>query len=101
MNLQSKLDDLRTAAAKLSIEIQYDDLCDHEFSIQSGHCKLNGRDMIILDKKLSDGEQIDVILNALRKFDLENVFIAPWIRERLETPPDDRRHSTLNPPEPS
>jgi len=101
MDLQSKLDDLRTTAAKLSIEIQYNDLFDQEFSIQSGHCKLNGKDLIIIDKALPDGEQIGVILDALRKFDLESVFVAPWIREQLEAPSGAGRRPTSNPPEPS
>ena len=85
MDLQSKLDDLRTVTEKLSIEIQYSNLFDNEFSIQSGYCKLDGRDLIILDKTLTYTMQVDIILHVLRKFDLENIFVAPWIREQLES----------------
>lgn len=84
MNLQSKLEDLKAVAAKLSIEIRYSDLRDNEFSIQSGYCKLKNKDMIILDKTLPAEEEIHIILKVLETFDLENVFIVPWVRERLE-----------------
>ncbi|MEC7641261.1 MAG: hypothetical protein VYC17_03810 [Nitrospinota bacterium] len=95
----SKLADLKNLAAKLSIKIQYDRLFDNEFSFQSGHCRLEGKDLIILDQGLSDAEQVAVILQALGKFDLENIFFAPWIREYLESPaPADNRSSMPGPP---
>lgn len=84
MELQSKLDELRILASKLSIDIQYTNLFDNEFFVQSGHCKLDGKDLIIFDKRLPKIEQVNIILQVLEKFDLENIFVAPWIREKLE-----------------
>lgn len=84
MDLQSKLDDLKTVAEKLFIEIRHSDLDDSEFSIQSGYCKLNDKKLIILDKKLAVEEQIKIILQVFRQTDLEHIFVVPWIREQLE-----------------
>ena len=49
-NIQSRIQDLKEAAEKLSIKIEVVNLNDQEFAIQSGYCKLNDEDLIILDK---------------------------------------------------
>ncbi|PIP72362.1 MAG: hypothetical protein COW89_06780 [Nitrospinae bacterium CG22_combo_CG10-13_8_21_14_all_47_10] len=84
-NIESRIRDLKEAAEKLSIKIEVANLNDQEFAIQSGHCKLNGEDLIILDKNLPQEEHLVVILNTLKKFDLDNIYIADWIREKIET----------------
>ena len=80
-DLKSKIKDLKTVAEKLAIEIEIANLSDQEFQIQSGHCKMNGKDLILLDKNSSPQEQSEVILQTLKNFDLENIYVASWIRE--------------------
>ena len=84
-NIESRIQDLKEAAGKLSIKIEVANLNDQEFAIQSGYCKLNGEDLIILDKNLPDEEHVLVILNTLKKFNLDDVYVANWIRERIDT----------------
>ena len=84
-NIESRIQDLKEAAGKLSIKIEVANLNDQEFAIQSGYCKLNGEDLIILDKNLPDEEHVLVILNTLKKFNLDNIYVADWIRERIDT----------------
>ena len=84
-NIQSRIQDLKEAAGKLSIKIEVANLNDQEFAIQSGYCKLNGEDLIILDKNLPDEEHVLVILNTLKKFNLDDIYVADWIRERIDT----------------
>jgi hypothetical protein len=84
-NIESRIQDLKEAAEKLSVKIEIANLNDQEFAIQGGHCKLNGEDLIILDKNLPEEEHLIVILNTLKKFDLENIYIADWIREKIES----------------
>ena len=84
-NIESRVKDLKDAAEKLSIKIEVANLNDQEFAIQSGYCKLNGEDLIILDKNLPDEEHLLVILNTLKKFDLDNIYVADWIREKIDT----------------
>ena len=80
-DVKSKIEDLKTVAEKLAIEIEIANLNDQEFQIQSGHCKMNGKDLILLDKNSSPQEQSEVILQTLKNFDLENIYVASWIRE--------------------
>ena len=84
-NIESRIQDLKEAAGKLSIKIEVANLNDQEFAIQSGYCKLNGEDLIILDKNLPDEEHMLVILNTLKKFNLDDIYLADWIRERIDT----------------
>ena len=84
-NIESRIQDLKEAAGKLSIKIEVSNLNDQEFAIQSGYCKLNGEDLIILDKNLPDEEHVLVILNTLKKFNLDDIYVADWIRERIDT----------------
>ena len=84
-NIESRIQDLKEAAGKLSIKIEVANLNDQEFAIQSGYCKLNGEDLIILDKNLPDEEHVLLILNTLKKFNLDDIYVADWIRERIDT----------------
>ncbi len=83
-DVNSKIEDLKSVAEKLAIEIEITNLNDQEFQIQSGYCKMNGKDLILLDKNLSLQEQSEVILQALKNFDLENIYVSSWIREFIE-----------------
>ena len=83
-DVENKIEDLKSVTGKLTIEIEITDLNDQEFQIQSGYCKMNGKDLILLDKNLSLQEQAKVILKTLKNFDLENIYVASWIREHLE-----------------
>lgn len=83
-NIGSRIQDLKDVTEKLSIKIEVANLSDQEFAIQSGFCKVNGKDLIILDKNLPDEEHLIVILNTLKKFDLDNIYVADWIREKIK-----------------
>ena len=83
-DIKNKIEDLKSVAEKLAIEIQITNLNDQDFHIQSGYCKLNGKNLILLDKNLSLQEQTEVILQALKNFDIGNIYVASWIREFIE-----------------
>ena len=84
MDSISQLESLKKIAAELSIDIIPGNLFDPEIMIKSGHCKVKGKNIIIVDNLLSSQEQSEVIIQTLKKFDLESVYLPPWIRERLE-----------------
>ena len=85
METLSRLEDMKEAATRLSIEIVTKNLFDQEISIQSGYCKFKGKDMIIIDEQLTPEEQVEVILNTLKQFDLETIYLPSWIRESIES----------------
>ena len=84
MDSISQLEDLKEIASKLSIDIIPGNLFDPEIMIKSGHCKVKGKDTIIIDNLLSSQEQSEVIIQTLKKFNMESIYLPPWIRERLE-----------------
>ena len=84
LDVKSRLQDLKSVAEKLAIEIEIVNLNNQEFQMQSGYCKMNGKDLILLDKNISLQEQSEILLQTLKKFDLEDIYVASWIREFME-----------------
>ena len=84
LDVKIRLQDLKSVAEKLAIEIEIVNLNNQEFQMQSGYCKMNGKDLILLDKNLSLQEQSEILLQTLKNFDLENIYVASWIREFIE-----------------
>ena len=84
MYLKSPLEDLKKVASKLSIDIIITNLFYPEFVIKSGFCKVKEKNTIIIDNSLSSQEQCEIIIQALKRFDLESIYLPPWIRERLK-----------------
>jgi len=85
MDSISQLEGLKKVASELSIDIITGSLFNPEIMVKSGHCKVNGKDTIIIDSLLSNQEQSEIIIQVLKEFDLESVYLPGWIRERLET----------------
>ncbi len=84
LDVKSRLEDLKSVAEKLAIEIEIVNLNNQEFQIRSGYCKMNGKDLILLDKNISLQEQSEILLQTLKNFDLEDIYVASWIREFIE-----------------
>jgi hypothetical protein len=74
------LQELEEIAEKLSISVQYDDLMGMDFRAKGGLCNLRGKNVIIMDRKTTPRERIDLLVRVLRKFDLSPIFIKPYIR---------------------
>lgn len=84
LDVKSRLEDLKSVAEKLAIEIEIVNLNNQEFQVQSGYCKINGKNLILLDKNISLQEQSEILLQTLKNFDLEDIYVASWIREFFE-----------------
>ena len=85
MNPLSRFEDLKRVAGKLSINIVTESLFDPEILIESGYCKIKGEKVIIIDKLLSIEEQNEVIIQTLKKFDMDSIYLPSWIRELIES----------------
>ena len=84
LDVKSRLEALKSVAEKLAIKIEIVNLNNQEFQMQSGYCKMNGKDLILLDKNISLQEQSEILLQTLKNFDLEDIYVASWIREFIE-----------------
>jgi len=77
----SLLQHLESIAAQLEIEVCYEDLSDEEILIRSGGCKLLGRNLIIIDSRRPTEEQAQILARELLRYDLEDLYILPQVRE--------------------
>ena len=74
------LQELEEIAEKLSIAVRYDDLMGMDFKVKGGLCKVNGKNIIILDRRMPLKERIDLLVRALSQFDLSHISTRPYIR---------------------
>lgn len=69
---------------KLGIEVAEHNFKVSGFPIKSGMCKIKGHDRIVLDKHKSKDEKIDVLIECLRTFPIDDVYMVPAIRDLLD-----------------
>jgi len=80
-----RLEDLKEVAQKLGIGIQYSKLGNDDFPIKSGYCKLRGESWVFLDRQLPVCQQMEILLEVIARFDLDDIYLASWIREHIES----------------
>ena len=71
--------ELEHLARTLGIEIRREPL-----PVRSGLCQVRGQWTLFLDSTLSAAEQVEVLVEALSRFDLSGVYLRPAIRQMLE-----------------
>ena len=70
-------------AEKLGIDVSVQNLKISGFPVKSGVCRIKGKNRIVLDKHMSKDDQIDVLVDCLRTFSLDDIYIVPAIRDLL------------------
>ena len=74
------LQELEALAERLSIEVSTANL----EGMSGGLCKHRGKWRLILERRLGVPERVDAFLKALARMPLEEVFVVPEVRERIE-----------------
>jgi hypothetical protein len=77
----SLLQHLENLAAQMGIEVRYEIFSDEEISIHSGGCKLLGRSLILINLHLPPGERARILARELSKYELEDLYLLPRVRE--------------------
>ena len=75
---------LEDLAFRLGIEIVYEKLGEADFSVAGGLCKVKGAYKIFMDPSAPIEVQIEILVRALSSFQIEGVYLLPFIREILE-----------------
>ena len=83
MDNEDILHNLEYLAKRLSVDVKYRNLSDEEFRIESGTCNLKGKDMIIIDSRLPAKEKCRILSIQLKKYNTDDIFIPPVIREMM------------------
>lgn len=86
MDSELLLGQLVELLGKIGIAFECRNLADEELNIKSGLCEVESQKMFIVDKRLSTRHQADLILEALKSENLDDVFVSPVIRELIERP---------------
>jgi len=78
------IEELVNAAESAGVELREDALGEGDHKAASGLVTLKGVRVLFLDKKLGPEEKISVLAAALRKLDLENVYLSPAARKAID-----------------
>ncbi|HIE05568.1 MAG TPA: hypothetical protein EYP58_02075 [bacterium (Candidatus Stahlbacteria)] len=73
------LKELREIAEGLSVSIIFDRL-----NGQGGYCRLRDQHYIIINNSLSIERKIEMLIDCLGQFPLDQIYIKPRIREIIE-----------------
>lgn len=76
MKKREILSELTRIACKIGIKIIEDKLLK-----KGGYCRVFKDKYIIMDKRISDEDKLNILIKALKKNDLENIYLTPKIRE--------------------
>jgi hypothetical protein len=78
------LDKLKDVGARIGIEVREEKLIrEVGYTVRGGRCRLEGRDMILLDRNATVSERIEVLADSLARFDLADVYIEPELRRLI------------------
>jgi hypothetical protein len=80
--LVSELEEL---AQRCGIEVRHEKLLrEIGYRARSGSCKVKEKNLVILDRTLAPAEQVEVLADALRGQDFENLYLSPAARRLLQ-----------------
>ncbi len=77
------LDELKEVAERLGIEVRLEPLKVEGSLYSGGYCRVRGKPVVILNKKAGKGEQMKVLVEALKRHDLSGMYLKPAMRKFL------------------
>lgn len=83
MEVDNLLTELEALATKLEVQVVYDHLTGEGMG-PGGLCKLKGKWRIIVERRSSVRERMALLVQALSRFNLENHFLSPALREYVD-----------------
>jgi hypothetical protein len=79
------VDELTEVAAKAGLEVRRERLLrEIGYRARGGACRLREKDLVIIDPNQPPGEQLEVLVEALRARDLESQYLSPAARRILQ-----------------
>lgn len=82
MNVQDQLSELERLATDLEVDVSYEPMRGLVQGV-GGLCRVRGRYRIIVDRRLKPPERLQIVADALRRFDTEEHFVSPQVRRLL------------------
>jgi CheY-like chemotaxis protein len=79
------VDELAEAAKRIGLEVRRERILrEVGYRARGGACRLRQKDLIILDREMPPADQIEVLAEALRDRNLEEVYLSPAARRILQ-----------------
>ena len=88
MDENSRLKQLEEVARALGITVRYEPIRKESSFYPGGLCRLRGETVLIINSQATMDDKIQTVAEALRHFDLSQVFMRPALREFLTKPKD-------------
>jgi hypothetical protein len=89
MDEEAIMEQLEELARRFGIQIRYEPIKQDEdlVKIVGGLCLLRGEYVVIIDSKATMRDKIRTLAEAVKYFDLDQVYIRPALRELLDRVP--------------
>ena len=84
MEDRTALSHLEGLADQLGIAIRYEIIKDDELTGSGGLCRIEGKYILIIHSRATVKEKVQIMTEALRRFDLGDIYVKPALRELLE-----------------
>ncbi len=84
MNAEKLYEHLKEIAEKLSITVVEQSFKQVGLPVKSGHCRVKGEDMFIMDKSLPLVKKNQALTRFLSTQAHENIYMPPAVREILQ-----------------
>ena len=84
MTHEELLIQLEDLAARLNIQVQYESLKSEDPSTFGGFCRVRDQPMIIIHSKATISRKVDIFTEALRRVDIDDLYMRPALREYLK-----------------
>lgn len=85
MNDTALLEHLEQIALRLGVDLRYENLAYPGIRSAGGFCRVEGKPMILINRKDSRKRQIHILARSLSQLDLEGIFIPPAVRRAIES----------------
>lgn len=78
--------ELADVAKRLGLEVRREKILrEVGYRARGGACRLRQKDLIIIDREMPPAEQLELLADALRSRDLEELYLSPAARRLLQT----------------
>ena len=78
------LDQLKDLTEKAGVEVREEKILRGAgYTARSGPCRVNGQDVVILDRAVSVNERVEFLLDFLGGRDLDSLYIEPELRRMI------------------
>jgi hypothetical protein len=75
---------LEELAERLDIVVREENINLEDSFSPGGLCKVDGKYVLILNSRATEEEKIQTAVRALRRFNLDDIYMKPALRELLE-----------------